>query len=288
MYVQLIPRNYCIILRFAWSQGTPVIKLTRRFKYANMDTSLLINDHQLINRGNSKKYMIDKRSLILLLKEIDKAGGPVGASTLYRNLMASQATIGRQLAYLEKIGYLKKVSNKGRIITPEGLNFLKLEDINYNKNELAKELVTLSIDKDIETLLEILRIRELLEPYAAAGAAERATEQDIYNLENLAFAHRYALSQGLVGNEENLNFHLEIVRINNNRTLLKTLELLLTANEAYVEFSKAGESKHELQVTHHFRILNAIRERDANAARCAMLEHLEHVTRDIEQSCQRR
>jgi GntR family transcriptional repressor for pyruvate dehydrogenase complex len=232
--------------------------------------------------------MFDKNNLILLLKEIDKAPGPVGASSLCQNLFASQATIGRQLVYLEKKGYLKKVSNKGRVLTPEGLNFLKLEDISYSKSKLAKELVNLSIDRDEDTLLEILRIRELLEPYAAAGAAERANERDIYNLENLAFAHRYSLSQGRVGNEENLNFHLEIARISNNHTLLKTLELLLTANEAYVEFSKAGEAKHELQITHHFRILNAIRERDACAARSAMLEHLEHVTKDIAESHLRR
>lgn len=232
--------------------------------------------------------MTDKNDLILLLKAIDKADGPVGASTLYRTLMASQATIGRQLVYLEKKGYLRKVSNKGRVLTPEGLNFLRLEDINYSKNKLAKELVNLSIDRDDGTLLEIIRIRELLEPYAAAGAAERANEQDIYNLENLAFMHRYSLSQGLAGTEENLNFHLEIARINNNRTLLLTLELLLLANEAYVEFSKAGESKRELQITHHFRILNAIREHDPIRARSAMLEHLEHVAQDVEQFHQRR
>jgi DNA-binding FadR family transcriptional regulator len=174
------------------------------------------------------------------------------------------------------------------VLTPEGANFLKSEDINYSKTKLARELVNLSIDRGDDTLIEIIRIRELLEPYAAAGAAECANERDIYNLENLAFAHRYALSQGLAGNEENLNFHLEIARINNNRTLLITLKLLLTANEAYVEFSKAGEAKHDLQITHHFRILNAIRERDASGARNAMLEHLEHVTKDIEQSHQRR
>lgn len=232
--------------------------------------------------------MTDKDNLIPLLREIDRADGPVGASTLYHNLMASQATIGRQLVFLEKKGYLKKVSNKGRVLTPEGSNFLKLEDINYSKSKLAKELVNLSIDRDDGTLLEIIRIRELLEPFAAASAAERANERDIYNLENLAFAHRYSLSQGNAGIEENLSFHLEIARISDNRTLLLTLELLLMANEAYVEFSKAGESQHELQITHHFRILNAIRERDATGARNAMFEHLENVAKDVEQTHQAR
>ncbi len=232
--------------------------------------------------------MAEKNNLILLLKEIDKAGGPVGASTLCHNLFCSQATVGRQLDYLEKNGYLRKVSNKGRVLTPEGLKFLKVEDINYSKNKLANELVNLSLNRGVDTLLEIIRIRELLEPYAAAGAAERANKRDIYNLENLAFAHRYQLSQGLAGNEENLRFHLEIARINNNRTLLKTLELLLTSNEAYVEFSKAGEAQHELQVTHHFAILNAIRDRNASGAHKAMFEHLEDVAKDVEQSLQRR
>lgn len=230
--------------------------------------------------------MTEKNNLILILKEIENAGGPVGASTLCRSLFCSQATVGRQLVELEKKGYLKRVSNKGRVLTPEGSNLLKLEDINSSKSKIAKELVNLSIDQGDDTLIEIMRIRELLEPFAAAGAAEHANERDIYNLENLAFAHRYSLSQGLAGNNENLSFHLEIARINNNRTLLKTLELLLTANEAYVEFSKAGEAQQERQITDHFRILKAIRERDSSGARLAMLDHLADVAKDVAQSQQ--
>jgi DNA-binding FadR family transcriptional regulator len=232
--------------------------------------------------------MADRDDQIIILKEIDKAGGPVGASTLCQSLLWSQATIGRQLVSLEKKGFVKRVSNKGRILTPEGYKFLKEEAINNSKHEIAKELVNLSIDRDENTLIEIIRIRELLEPYAAAGAAERASDRDIYHLENFAFAHRYNLSQGLAGNEENLSFHLEIARINNNRMLQKTLELLLTANEAYIEFSKAGEDQRELQVTDHFRILNAIRDHNPAAARQAMMDHLEDVTKDVEYAHRRR
>jgi GntR family transcriptional repressor for pyruvate dehydrogenase complex len=232
--------------------------------------------------------MTDRDLEIRILKEIDKAVGPVGASTLCRSLLCSQATVGRQLIALEKRGFIERVANKGRVLTPEGYNFLKIEAIKNNKREIAKELVSLSTDRDDDTLIEIIRIRELLEPYAAAGAAERANDRDIYHLENLAFSHRYNLSQGLTGIDENLNFHLEIARINQNRMLLKTLELLLTANEAYVEFSKAGETQREIQITNHFRILNAIKDRDPIAARKAMLDHLQDVAKDVEQTHQRR
>ena len=232
--------------------------------------------------------MKDWKDLVLLMKEIRKTEGPVGASTLCNHMLYSQATIGRMLVHLEKEGYVRRVSNKGVVITSEGSKFLKLEEIKSNKRNLANELVNLSIDREGNSLLEMITIRELLEPYAAACAAERATERDIYTLENLAFAHRYNLSLGQPGNEENLSFHLEIARINNNRMLHKTIELLLTANEAYVEFSKAGEAQRDRQVTDHFRILNAIRERDASEAHNAMLDHLEDVARDVEQTYQRR
>ena len=261
------------------------VELTGRQRCANLRRSLLKHGHTLTTvRESETPRMADERNVVLILKEIEKAGGPIGASTLCRSLSCSQATIGRQLSDLEQKGYVKKVGNKGRVLTPDGSSFIHLEDINHHRTKLAKELVTISLDRGVETLFEIIRIRELLEPYAAAEAAECAGERDIFNLENLAFAHRFNLAQGRAGTEENLAFHLEIANISKNRTLRKTLELLLTANKAYVEFSQSGATEHERQVADHFRILDAIRTHNAVAARQAMFEHLEDVAQDVEHS----
>lgn len=218
-----------------------------------------------------------------LLKEIQASNGPVGASSLCKraSLKMSQATIGRQLAILEKEGILVKVANKGRVLTEKGLEYIKNRDISNTKSKIAEELVNISFLGKKETLIEIMKIRELLEPYTAAAAAVNATEDDIIEIENLAFAHRYALSREKLANEEDLGFHLTIARIGGNQTLYKILQLLLTDNNAYIEFSKAGDAQRDLQVKHHFSILNAIKNKDPKASEAAMREHLKNVFEDV-------
>lgn len=219
-----------------------------------------------------------------LLKVIEAVHGPVGASYLSTNkeLGMSQATIGRKLVFLEKQGLLIKVSNKGRMLTAKGYAALKNNEISLSKNKIAAELVHLSTSENKCSLLEIMRVRILLEPYAAQKAAENANEASIINLENMAYAHRYMLSQGKPANQEDLGFHLAIADMCGNLTLKKILELLLTNNNAYVEFSKAGDAQRDLQVQQHFRILDTIRRRDNAAASEAMLEHLESVRKDVD------
>lgn len=223
-----------------------------------------------------------------LLKEIRSAGGPIGASVLFSgsNLNMSQATIGRQLTVLEKEGILKKVSNKGRVLTESGLALIAQHDLSSTKTKLAEELVSLSLKNGKSALGEVLEIRKRLEPYAAASAAMNATDADIADLENLAFAHRYTLAQGLAANREDLKFHLAIARISKNQMLAKLIELLLTDNDAYVMFSRAGDASRDRQVTKHFHILDAIRSHDVAAAELAMSEHLSNVAEDVEHICQ--
>ena len=219
-----------------------------------------------------------------LLHAIQNANGPVGASSLceIKALGMSQATIGRQLAILEDAGLLQKISNKGRILTDYGEEFIRRANESASKTQIAEELAALSSSDHLETLTQILDLRQLLEPYAAEQAALHASKADIQNLENLAFVHRYKLSCGEQAHKEDLALHLNIARICRNLMLQKVLELLLTDSNAYIEFSLAGETQQDQQIHQHFRILDAIRNHDRKAARQAMADHLRMVALDIE------
>lgn len=232
--------------------------------------------------------MIELDEYMPLLKEIQSADGPIGASVLFSNcnLNMSQATIGRQLAVLEKEGILKKVSNKGRVLTEKGIALIMQRDLSSSKAKLAEELVSFTLKSSKSDLLELLEIRKLLEPYAAACAAKNSNENSIADLENIAFAHRYTLAQGLAANKEDLKFHLAIARMGNNQMLAKLIELLLTDNDAYVMFSRAGDASRDRQVTRHFHILDAICNHDPDAAQAAMSEHLSNVADDVKHNCQ--
>jgi len=230
--------------------------------------------------NNIKQYI----PLLKLMQEID---GPVGATFLSTKTNLSQATVGRYLLQLEQKGLVKKVSNKGRTLTSKGIETINELNISFNKDKIAKELISLSIDDRKETLLEIIAVRKLLEQYTAAKAAENATPHDIQVLEDYAYTHRYLLSQGNCANAEDLGFHLTIAKISQNQTLYKILELLLKDNNAYVMFSEAGDDQRDLQVTYHFRILDAIRNKNPLEAQKAITEHLEQVSNDVEKYYQR-
>ena len=218
---------------------------------------------------------------IEILQELQRASGPVGAKALTDAIAASQATIGRLLRRMEEDGLIAPVSNKGRRLTPEGLKRLREHSASDVKTRIARDLVNISFDGDKERLIEVMRIREMLEPDCAAVAAQRATKEELTLLENYAYGHRYLLFQGRAANKEDLNFHLSIAAISQNQTLSKILELLLTDNNAYVEFSRAGEAERDAQVAAHFEILDAIRSRDGARARSAMCAHLKHVIEDV-------
>jgi len=218
---------------------------------------------------------------IEILQALQSAGVPAGAKALSEATDASQATVGRVLRRMEEDGLIEPVSNKGRKLTPEGLRRLREHSASDVKRRLARDLVNISFDGDKERLIEVMRIREMLEPGCAAVAALRATQEELTVLENYAFGHRYLLFQGKAANREDLNFHLSIAAVSQNQTLSKILELLLTDNNAYVEFSRAGEAERDAQVTAHFEILDAIRSRDGDRARKAMCAHLKHVIEDV-------
>ena len=225
--------------------------------------------------------MRDQDMMIEILQELQHASGPVGAKGLVDVLPASQATIGRLLKRMEDDGLIASVSNKGRRITPQGLKMFREHSASNVKSKIARDLVNISFGGDMERLIEVMRIREMLEPGCAAVAAQRATKEELTILENYAYGHRYLLFQGKAANKEDLNFHLSIAAVSKNQTLIKVLELLLTDNNAYVEFSRAGEAERDAQVAAHFEILDAIRSHDRERARCAMCAHLKHVIQDV-------
>jgi len=216
-----------------------------------------------------------------ILREVGLSAGPVGAKMLSEALGIPQATIGRTLVRLEKQGLAERAGNKGRQITRRGQALLQKQSAVDSRAQIARDLVSLSFDGNRERLLEVMHIREMLEPKCAARAVRLITDKDLVELENYAFGHRYRLSQGQAANEEDLGFHLTIARLSGNQTLYKVLALLLTDNNAYVEFSRAGEAERDVQVTAHFQILEAIRSRDSDAACDAMTRHLNQVIQDV-------
>jgi GntR family transcriptional regulator, transcriptional repressor for pyruvate dehydrogenase complex len=129
-----------------------------------------------------------------------------------------------------------------------------------------------------ERALDVIEVRKAIEASTAFYAAQRALPEDIRTMERIVDGLRENL-EGLKPSENlDANFHLAIAKATHN---IVWLHLMQNIFDAMKEFQQSvwravyltGED-HHLLYQHHRRIFEAIRNRDPEAARAAMADHL--------------
>jgi DNA-binding GntR family transcriptional regulator len=147
----------------------------------------------------------------------------------------------------------------------------------------ADGIVTLELNKRAVVrpgaenwLVELHELRELLEPAAAARAAERMTPEDLSQLELLAEAARPHSHPAWEAAAQQFDFalHLAIADRSGNFALAQTLRKIWTFKR--LSYLAAPEPAATLEKGHaeHLALLSALKARDAETARAAMLFHL--------------
>jgi DNA-binding FadR family transcriptional regulator len=116
--------------------------------------------------------------------------------------------------------------------------------------------------------LELLEVRLIVEPAAAALAAARATGADLERLRRDVARLEAQLSSGLRPPED-LGFHLDLVRAAHNSALHRISSAII----AYYDHDEKAPT--ERDVREHRAVLEAIAAQDGEAAQRAMKAHLE-------------
>jgi DNA-binding GntR family transcriptional regulator len=125
-------------------------------------------------------------------------------------------------------------------------------------------------------LVEIHELRELLEPAAAARAAERTTDADLTRLDQFAAAARPHSQPEWQAAAQQFDFalHLTVAERSGNFALGETLRKIWTFKRiSYLALPEPAETL-EKGYVEHLALLAALRARDAETARAAMLFHL--------------
>lgn len=124
---------------------------------------------------------------------------------------------------------------------------------------------------------EIHVLRRLLEPEAAARAAENARSEDVRRLEDLCVAMEQLVHEGAQENYGRFalldgKFHNAIATLSGNETLRHTLETL----HAHMHLFRLRHhtSVAEEALAEHRLVLDGIHDRDAHAAQIAMEKHV--------------
>ncbi|MEE8270167.1 MAG: FadR/GntR family transcriptional regulator [Alphaproteobacteria bacterium] len=128
---------------------------------------------------------------------------------------------------------------------------------------------------------DLFEVRQIIEPAAAAMAAERAKDEDIAEIDR-AYRDMEAAGDDLDASiEPDLRFHLGILAATGNELLVPLGALIETALASSIKLSGSspGATFHSLPL--HKAVLNAIKRRDASGARLAMRKLLEETIKDI-------
>lgn len=129
-----------------------------------------------------------------------------------------------------------------------------------------------------ERVLEPMEARQLLEPQTARLAAERASNDDVMELESLLTAQKSRFDKGLTFVEEDILFHRQIAASSNNRILLKVIDDAQMMLRDSREISLATPDGARISLKGHSQIYEAIKNRHPDAAYEAMAAHIETIS----------
>jgi len=129
-----------------------------------------------------------------------------------------------------------------------------------------------------ERALDVIEVRKGMESWTVYYAAQRAMPEDLQRMEEIIRGMERNLDGEKPSEDYDANFHIVIARATHNIIWLHLMQSLF---DAMKEFQQSvwravylTREDHHLLFTHHSRIYEAIRAKDAEGARDAMLDHL--------------
>jgi DNA-binding FadR family transcriptional regulator len=136
------------------------------------------------------------------------------------------------------------------------------------------DLLTLSVI----SAADVTEVRMILEAGIVPLVCERATEQDLADLDEICRRSEAALASGDYTMDMSLEFHIRVAQSTHNPAVVMLVESfrgpilmsLQQAHEAAPEMGQKGTREHE-------EFIEAVRRRDADTASRIMREHLERT-----------
>ncbi len=138
-------------------------------------------------------------------------------------------------------------------------------------------------DVSVKDILDVMEVRSVLEGLAASLAAERITDEELEELEFISYHFKRHLendnTEGMI--EMDKEFHDRIIQATRNLKLIQITQGLQEQVHRFriTYFSELGKSRDIL--AEHQSILEAIVNRDANAAQKVAQQHIDTLEQTI-------
>ncbi len=147
-----------------------------------------------------------------------------------------------------------------------------------------QEPISLMLKADAQKIFDLIEVRKAIETWAAFHAAQKATEEDIHQLEKILQRMKKAFQEGKPWEKEDADFHLGIAQSTHNPIqahIMFSIHDLLRESVAKVFRDR---NKVRKLIDQHDRIFNAIKNHSPEKAREKTLEHLNYVESEVKAS----
>jgi GntR family transcriptional regulator, transcriptional repressor for pyruvate dehydrogenase complex len=184
----------------------------------------------------------------------------------------SRTAVREAVKTLHEKGLVEAFPGRGTFITSETSNSMRL-----TFDRMIKSV-------QVDGTLQVVEVREILEPEIAALAATRANEECLSELQEAIAIMDGAQDDPDEYIEADLDFHLALAEAAANPIILSLIDSIVgVLREQRLNIFKV-EGGPERGQYHHKRILAAIKNQDPVGAREAMRAHLEQVREDSRNS----
>jgi GntR family transcriptional repressor for pyruvate dehydrogenase complex len=188
---------------------------------------------------------------------------------LAAELQVSRASLREAMHELEAKKLIERRPGRGTLVLPQP--------------EHVRDLYE-HISGEDRKLRDVAELRETIEPQIARLAASRATDANLMALDDV-LQHTV---EGLAEESSvklDLEFHLLLAQASQNPLLASLNTLTSTWTRSVRVLSHATKHAREVSYRGHRAILDAVAERDKDAAGVAMLRHLQEVAELTNENC---
>jgi len=146
---------------------------------------------------------------------------------------------------------------------------------------MIQDPLSLLIKADTQRIFDLIEVRKALEAWTAFHAAERATEEDIRQLEAILQKMKGAMKKGESWEKLDADFHLALAQATHNTIqihIMSTIYDLLKESTAKIF---TDPKKLQKLLEQHGSICSAVRGHAPDKAREQTMEHLNYVESEV-------
>lgn len=187
---------------------------------------------------------------------------------LSKRLRVSRPSLREALRTLELMGVVDTRHGSGTHVADSGTDVLR------------KPLEFLFM-LERPSVADLLDTRTLLEVHLATRAAELRTDADLKALDEALADMKKNLSKPSEVTDPDLRFHQAIAAASHNRLLERLMNCLREAISALMDVAWPGQPDMKASYEMHVRIATAIRKKDVEGARQAMMRHMDGMAKEL-------